>query len=182
MINSMYGMHAYDKDINAEDIERLSSRMNIPPQRHFYVKEKYYDHVSGMHQPNERFQQALLQPMQLRYFDKTGTLEALLVNCDVGGFPNLKWENFNVLDSIPINSPILSDSLWSIQDEMQFVGSYDGGTIPLSVKAEHQIHMFWSYRMGRQAVRLKRLLDKLQQREQNQLEVFYFNIDSLYQD
>ena len=52
---------------------------------------------------NKRLINALQQPLQFRYYEKS-KLKILLVNCDLQGFPKLNWNTYRTLDSFPIQN------------------------------------------------------------------------------
>ena len=180
MFNAMYGLHFYKKEVPQVQIDRMRDRLGLPETNDYYLAETYYDTVKAIVDPNERLQQALLQPLQLRYFNKDGELVSMVANCHVGGFPNLKWDRFHIADSLPIRRTAFLDSLWTLGSDAAFLRPYDG-TSPLDQQVgEYHVNVYWSYRMGRQFKRLKRTVDEMQERHGNKVTVWYVNIDALY--
>jgi hypothetical protein len=179
-LTGLMGLHFYQKEIKQEQIDRMRTKMGLQGTDDLYLTEAYYDQVKAMSTTNDRFQQALVQPLQLRYFDRKGDLVSLVANCHVGGFPNLKWERFHIVDSLPIKKTNFLDSMWTLAGDQTFLRSYSGGPISERGTGEYHVNVYWSYRMGRQFKRLKRTVDQMQARHRDKVTVWYVNIDPFY--
>jgi hypothetical protein len=180
VFNAMMGLHFYKKEVQQCNIDRMRDQMGLKGTNDLYLTRSYYDHVNAMKGMNDQLQQALLQPLQLRYFDRNGNLVSMVANCHVGGFPNLKWERFHIVDSLPIRKMYFLDSLWTFQSDAAFLRSYNGAVLPDVHLDSYHVNVYWSYRMGRQFKRLKSTMDQMQKRHQREVSIWYVNVDSLY--
>lgn len=114
----------------------------------------------------------LLQPLQIIFFSHN-QVSAHLINCTVGGYPNLKWNRFRTFDSIPdVNSPIITQKL-----------KYDNlikhiNPKPKFSSGENICVVFWSNFMGRQSKNLISYSKEIN--VQRNYQVIYVNNDNFF--
>lgn len=114
----------------------------------------------------------LLQPLQIIFFNHN-TVSAHLINCIVGGFPNLKWNRYRTFDSLPqVNRPVITSEL-----------QYDSLTKYINPKPELSGNkniciVFWSNFMGRQSKNLITYSKEIN--VQKNYQVIYVNNDNFF--
>ncbi len=81
-----------------------------------------------------------------------------IVNCQIGGFPNLKWNRYGNFDSLPPStiSFFNPDSLYTLQDEWEKINPLFDKSVSLQElsKNDYNLVVYYCWFMGRQSKRL----------------------------
>lgn len=113
----------------------------------------------------------LHQPSQIAFLDSKNDSISLIVNCDIGGFPNLKWKSLLDQD----HSKLLSQYRYPIktEDYLKTCLPYEVSDSILlnTVNNPNTILVKYSFFMGRQS---KRLIKYLKQSDQFSHYTFIF--------
>jgi len=130
----------------------------------------------------------LLQPLQVRIFDKAGQLIGFQSNCHCGGFPNLAWDRLGLFDTLPPRE--ISNTWARVDTSFTFNEDYRNSFLPINAPVpdvdefadvDYKIIVFWSIFMGRQS---KRLIKKVQGYVDDypdlKINVIYVNTDNLF--
>lgn len=114
------------------------------------------------------------QPLQVMVFDSINRLCSYHTNCYAEGFPNLKWEGFDVFPpttATPIDTIITFDIL-----KAHISHSQDS---IIKNQKNYTVIVFWTTFMGRQS---KRLITLMQQKiPKDKAKLIYINIDALFE-
>lgn len=133
--------------------------------------------------PNEYFTSyQFYQPLFMFGFDSIGKMQFFLRNCNVSGFPNIKWNRYGYFNS----SPLLIPSGYLPDSSITF-NTINAFLIPLTLDQEayyldstETIVVCWSHLMGRQS---KRLIETVQDYKKNvgtHAYVYYVNTDNFF--
>lgn len=90
------------KTLSKEKIVKLSKRFKVPVNNLFMVEPSFYNEIVKNKNLSKKDKQNLEQPNQILVFDKDKNNVTNLIDCNIGGFPILKWNRFKGMDSIPI--------------------------------------------------------------------------------
>jgi hypothetical protein len=103
---------------------------------------------------NSNLYKNLHQPNQIAFLNSKNDSISLIVNCDIGGFPNLKWKSLLDQD----HSILLSQFRYPIKaiDYLQTCLSYEvsDSILQTTIKNPKTILVKYSFFMGRQSKRL----------------------------
>lgn len=115
----------------------------------------------------------MMQPLQIIFF-KDQKVQSHLINCIVGGFPNLKWNRYHTFDSLPfVSSPVLEPHL-----QLDSIISHVQPKPEIAVNKNICI-VFWNNWMGRQS---KNLIGYSKDPKVTaNYDVLYINNDNLYE-
>ncbi len=91
-----------EKTLTNEQIAKLAKRFHIPQNRLYKVNSLKYKEIINSKVLTKKDKQNIEQPNQILVYNTEMTNVTNLINCNIGGFPILKWNRFNGLDSIPI--------------------------------------------------------------------------------
>lgn len=169
-----------------EQILNASKKFNIPSNNSYTIDTlKYSELLKEVKLTKPRLYQNLLQPLQIRVFIKSDSLEVFLVNCNVGGLFKLQWNRAGSFNQFPpiqgsINKP---DTIFSFSSE---IGLYKQLTNPilnsLSFSDSTIVVVYWSSYTYRYTRQLLTLIKKYQIKyKTSSLKIIYVNIDNLTQ-
>ncbi|HET8963229.1 MAG TPA: hypothetical protein VFM99_04995 [Chitinophagales bacterium] len=174
------------KQYSANEILIKSNRYHLANENLYEIRDTAYwafiKSYEGKMLNNYYTFKDLYQPLQVFSFDSTGILQFHLINCKVGGFPNLKWDRYGYFDIAPLKMPstLLSDSTLKLNTIKEYY-------LPISINQDVSntefnecIIVYWNYFLGRQS---KRLIKKIQEYNINtnsNAYVYYVNTDNLF--
>lgn len=116
----------------------------------------------------------LTQPLQIIFF-KDKKVQTHLINCTVGGFPDLKWNRYHTIGSLPFASfPVVENDL-KIDSILNYI--YPAPDLDLN---KNICIVFWNNWMGRQSKNLIEYSKNPKIRENYQ--VLYVNNDNYFSD
>jgi hypothetical protein len=181
----IYGLRPY-KSLTGEEIGASALEFNIKSNEiaalDTLAYEAYLKEVK-----DTVLRKFLAQPMQIKIYDSNGKKKWLLVNCEVGGFGNLKWNRYGTFNKVPPFPPLINywriDSLMTLEKDLGFYTKVNGERINREDigAGEFTIIIYWARFMGRQS---KRLIEQVQSyKEKNmdkKISVLYVNVDNLY--
>jgi hypothetical protein len=183
MVVGVVGMHPYDHNVTWEKKDKLARRMGIKEHDYLVLHHRYARRVEERRgKEPDKHVQAKYQPLQLRWYSPGGRIQWIVPNCDVGGFPNLRWDHFGLPDTLiaPLSSRAYADSAWTINDDLLYMTERKNGLPPTHEVAEKgHLLVYWTYFMGRQSVRLARNIERWHKRHGEGIRVRYVNADSL---
>lgn len=145
--------------------------------------EKYQSFYDTLKQTDSNLYRKLFQPLQLKVFDNSGIQMFHLVNCDVGGFPKLKWNREGTFDAYP---PLpgrfrVVKSWLNFRDEITFYESI--GDIDIKENFDLSIIVFWSdmfYRNSKHLIDLVKTY--LVSFDDKNIQLIFVNVDDFYLD
>jgi hypothetical protein len=124
----------------------------------------------------------IMQPLQIKFFPSDKNISFYLVNCSVGGLPNLKWNRLHSFNTYPpsmfyfneINyrKTLSSDTLFYIPLKRGLVNE----------KPEATVVVFWSRMMGKQSrILIQEALHYRERFKDHLINLLFVNNDNLYQ-
>jgi hypothetical protein len=121
------------------------------------------------------------QPLQIMFFDKNDDLVSYHVNCDIAGFPNLKWNYSGNFNSFLPKSTTYCDPFAKFDLLSLYIKMPDERNINISSfkKNEYNVVVFWCRFMGRQSKRLvKFVYSYLKANKNHTYNILFVNVDS----
>jgi len=181
-IKSVYGIN----EVGSISISFLDSFIThdvvFSQYDNYYLNSSYYSLISDSIQDEKYFNYAL-QPMQAMYFNKEDVLVSYHVNCNAGGFPNLKW---NRDDNFGVFPPKTQTEIGGCLSKKSIESSLNPFKI-ISTKHDsfdYTIYILWSYQMLEQSKRLIEFvannLDQYKMTEK--VKIAFINMDVLYKE
>gem|GEM_PF-3142414 len=149
-----------------------------------YFKKKYVSQNKEV----EKWLKDIMQPLQIKAYDKEGVLSLFLVNCHVGGNgKHLTWNregSFNKF--IPYQGLIeMPDSLRSLDENISLFMLVKGKEFKKDILAKNDltIFVFWSYFMARYSKELiEQIISYNSKHKDKNIEIYYINMDNLFCD
>jgi hypothetical protein len=160
-----------------KSVHKYSEKELVQLSHEYAINTKVYALDTGYMNFAKQFKDSLtkknlLQPLQIIFFNH-GKAATHLINCTVGGFPNLKWNRYGTFDSLTnIHGPLLENEL-TLENLIHYIDPNPG------IKEDKNIcFVFWSNFMGRQS---KNLIEYSKKRSvQDNYEVIYVNNDNFF--
>jgi len=181
------------KKYSSDKIFQIGIKYGIQKENIILLNNRYYkflDSVSSSHginikqcDSNSVNYKNHLQPLQLLFFNKKGTLISFHNNCYCGGFPNLEWNQDGILDSIPPRTSITLDSIFTFQRLQQFFTFNELNNNRPNSHYEYSLVVLWTTFMGRQSKKLIELVyDKFKKTQSDNFRIYFVNADCLFVD
>lgn len=174
-----------------QEIINLAVKYRVDTSKLYSINtEKFLSFVNNIDtfsHPNKFIKHDLIQPLQIMYFDSTQKIIFHLINCNVGGFPNLKWNRYGFFNNDPLRMPILylPDSLLPFDSIYNCIlplysESKSLNALNTNNQFDDALIIFWNSFMGRQSEKmintLKLYLDKYPENKT----VYFVNTDNLF--
>ena len=187
-----YGMK-FPKTLDTTEIRHWAKKFNIPQDKVFVLDTNYMVFLKTLpvfdsariSDTTKKWKYKVrnnhAQPMQALYFDPSGKLVSYHVNCDFGGFPDLKFNaggNFNVF--VPVStSYIFPEITFSLLQP--WIRTLRNKPLPSQLYPVHDytIVVFWCRFGGRQTKRFVRTIqDNLKLAGDTKYSILYVNDDN----
>lgn len=170
-------------ECNMEEIIAYSNKFGIPPNSSYYLDTTYLYDLLHSGKNDTTLYNNLMQPLQIRFYQKTDTLLSLHLNCTAGGFPNLKWNKRGQLETLPPNFTVEVDTCILFCKDLKYLTpiSNDCHSFDYYNNADYNIILFWSVFMNRQSKILIREIQNYQKRfPDKKMNVLYVNTDKIF--
>lgn len=170
-------------DYDLEEITAYSSKFGIPERDSYLLDTTYMLDILQFCKNDTLLRNNLMQPLQIRFYQRTDTLLSLQLNCTAGGFPNLKWNKHGQLDTIPPNFTVNVDTCLLFCKDVKYLipTSNDCHSFDYYNNADYNIILFWSVFMNRQSKILIREIQDYQKRfPDKKMNVLYVNTDKIF--
>jgi hypothetical protein len=187
----MYGMKSL-KTLTPQEIQKTARSYGIDSGNLFFLQKSYtgyFDSLGSIYGFNIHTCDTVelaknhFQPLQILFFDKSGQLVSFHNNCYCGGFPNLKWNRNNILDTLPAKQVVQVDTLLSFPRMIGFLRDVNN-KIPEPLEftdKDYSIVVFWTTFMGRQSRRLIKIVNKkYRDTGKENVGILYVNADYLF--
>lgn len=171
----------YDYDL--EEITAYSSKFGIPDSDSYLLDTTYMRDILQLCKNDTLLRNNLMQPLQIRFYQRSDTLLSLQLNCTAGGFPNLKWNKHGQLNTIPPNFTVDVDTCILFRKDLGYLipTSNDCHSSDYYNNADYNIILFWSVFMNRQSKILIREIKDYQKRfPEKKINVLYVNTDKIF--
>jgi len=169
-------------------IKKEKSYIDISVIKKFAKKNEidtFYTIKGGYNQlyiENYRKSNDFFQPLQVRIYDSANdSMIGIIVNCKVGGFPNLTWNRYGFFDSLPPKKIIRYDSLTTFKSDKNYLRNIvlkDSLYYPLTKQKRYTVLVYFSYYMNKQSKRLIELVRESYSKYDN-VKIEYINSDRL---
>lgn len=173
------------KHLDNLEIEKTARNYHIPNKDLFILDSSYFTFLHSF--DSAKYKQQIKnhsQPLQLLYFDKEGKLISFHINCYAGGFPNLKWNRNEILDSFIPKSQTPLDSMITFNQYLKYIKNINSKPVSFdTANTDYFILIYWNRFMGRQSKRLIYYVNKnLKLAGNKKTQTFYINTDNAYVD
>lgn len=167
--------------VQTQEIKTYAAKFGIPPGALYELDTaKYWTFLMTI--DTAKFAAARknhIQPLQALYFDSTGKLICWYINCNAGGFPNLKWDRDSAFSRFPPKQQAPLDSFLTYDPLTGMINHIpDSLNSPPISFAPTRIVVFWNRWMGRQSERLIELVQK--NAAGQKASIIYVNDDNLF--
>jgi hypothetical protein len=165
------------------EIQAAASKFGIPVEDLYILDSLYLDNELKTGKGEVVPVKNLVQPLQIRIYDKTGKLVGFQANCHSGGFPNLKWNGYNQLSSLPPQQSFADTVLAFDQDIKNFKTLINGQELNADKYKGNDFTfiVFWTVWMGRQTkVFLNEVNSYKSRHPDKKIGMVYVNAENLY--
>ncbi|HLG04374.1 MAG TPA: hypothetical protein VI731_12320 [Bacteroidia bacterium] len=177
----IYGMKSI-KAVNEKTILKYGAKYQIPQEDSYEMDTAYMTYLFSRDTsvyPSEIKNH--YQPLQALYYNKSGELVSFLVNCDVGGFPNLAWDRYGSFTTFPPKPVTPLDSLVPVDMQFKYLRPLAKTKTFSADSLDYVVIVYWSRFMGRQS---KRLIHFVQENKKlaagKNVKIIYANTDNLF--
>ncbi len=154
LFTGLYGLKKL-KAIDEQTIERYAKKYNIPSSDSYELDTSYFSFLFSFDTTEFKNQiKNHYQPLQALYFDKTGQLQSFQVNCYAGGFPNLKWNRYDIMTTFPPKQQAPLDTLLNFENQFDYLRPLSQTKSFTHESFDYIVVVYWSRFMGRQSKRL----------------------------
>ena len=170
-------------DYDLKEITAYASKFGIPDGDSYLLDTTYLSNILQLHKNDTLLRNNLMQPLQIRFYQRSDTLLSLQPNCTAGGFPNLKWNKRGQLNTIPPNFTVDVDTCLLFCKDVKYLIpiSNDCHSIDYYNNADYNIILFWSVFMNRQSKILIKEIQNYQKRfPDKKMNVLYVNTDKIF--
>ncbi len=173
------------KPLTREQILVEARKYKINEVNLFYCdSQSFKTAYFSLKKSDKRLFKDLGQPLQLKFYDiKRDSQFIYLINCYLGGFPNIKWNRAGSLNFFPPKQgPIKRpDSLFSVKSNFAPLIPLENSSINNISNYDYLLMIHWSVFMGRQSKNLIKIAKKfVRNNADKSIEVVYVNMDNIY--
>lgn len=175
-----------EKEISVPRIQKLAKRFQVPINDLYRVKAVKYDSLITLKNITGKDKDNIEQPNQIIVFDNKEQNLAYLINCNIGGFPYLKWNRFGGMDSLPIRQCKFYDlpvklSLAELNSIIEPMNQSASSQIDNDV--DYYYYIFWSRILFRNSKKMIKTVNQnlIQAKKNNiNIKVFYIFSDTMF--
>lgn len=188
----MYGIKSLD-ELNVNEIQKTASKYKIASNESFILDTSFRAFLITLPIIDSNclrdssiylqchIRQNHLQPLQIMYFDKNNILVSYHINCEIPGFPNLKWNKTGNFNTFIPRSTTYSDSYMRFDDLVMYISDCNSQQIQYAdfKDADYNIVVVWCKFMGRQSKRMIKLVkENLRLNQSKKVNLLFVNIDN----
>lgn len=169
IIRKCYGIKNNKGTIKYSTITKFSKKLKIDT---FYTVNNNY---LNLHYSTKNYNNYFFQPLQVKFYSTINdSLTGMIVNCQVGGFPNLKWKRSGCFDSFSTTTKL--DTFPLLKNELIYFSNNLSQEFPkISKSSKYTILVYYSVIMNRQTKRLIKLVRK--SFKTTETKIIYINSD-----
>lgn len=183
IVMSSYGIKD-QKQLNREQIKVVSQKVSSQSNNQYFVTNTFKEFLNSLKEKNmciesDQLLHQLQQPIQVITLNSAGQVIHHVSNCDVGGFPNLKWASISTFtdnmykdckDANVNFIELIFPFLYPLNQEKEILKQY--------VNYDYVYLIFWNRFAFRQSKRLIEHLKNIQIKENALL--IYVNNDNFF--
>ncbi|HWV73008.1 MAG TPA: hypothetical protein VN040_14905 [Pseudosphingobacterium sp.] len=169
------------KDLTINKIDSsISNSQAFAGKDNYYLDTSYLTYIRSAFRDDSALVKNLSQPMQAMYFEDN-RLVSYHINCNAGGFPNLKWNRDNNFGVFIPKTQTDCDSRVELPLIRQQMTAFH--TDEKSHK-RYTVVIFWNYKFYKQSLGLIRTVEQniRQYGKEKDVQVYYVNNDLLYKE
>ena len=175
----IYGVKTV-KSNDLTNIQYFLTKNNYNQYRNFCLKKEYVKYLKQTLPNDSLDKKYLLQPLQLVYLNNKNEIVSYHINCNAGGFPNLRWEREGNFDVFPpktqTNPNDISLDFLAIQS---YLFEVYARSKKINMDSEYKIIVFYSLMLPKQSKKLIDLAIRNSLSEPNS-EIILINNDNLF--
>ncbi len=176
----MYGI----KDVKENDsarIEKFITENNYSKYTNMVLQKPYSKFIRDKFQNDSTLIRYYLQPIQALYYNTKDSLISYHVNCNAGGFPNLKWDRNGYFNSYPPKTQTVVDENFVLSDIIPFLKDFKTSNQPtIKEGSNSRIIVIYSLMMERQSKNLIDFIVSNYSVAKETPDLYLVNIDNLY--
>ncbi len=169
-----------------EDVEivKNAKKFHVPGPEFYKI-----DTVSYMRAARKTYNRSpqlakhVMQPLQMRIFNRTGLSTMSLVNCDVGGIFKLDWNHFNSFDTFPPDMKNFGkpDTTFNLKVELEKIVPIHNLEAKIDTDADVVIIIYWTRLTTRYSKDLIKLMNNYKAKFKDEsLKIVFVNTDNLF--
>lgn len=181
MVKGLYSMHT-PKPMDDQSIAYYAVKYNIPSADSYAIDTAYSAFLLALDTALYKAQtHNHLQPLQALYYDKTGNLLSFQINCNAGGFPNLKWDSHETFSTFPPKQQTPPDRVLPLSTLISHLRPLAQSQRFSTENFDYVVVVYWCRFMGRQS---KRLVHFVQENSKlatdKKVKILYVNADNIF--
>lgn len=154
----IYGLKKFQKK-SSLDLFEYSQKLALKNSCTHFCDDTNFQNLNSSGKFSNSLYKTLNQPIQIFIFDSLMQLNYFIANCDIGGFPNLRWKK-KLNDPIFLSQHETSDLSLSGFLELYNLNQNSNCNSRMHNLTQNTIVIRWSYFMGRQNKRLFKCIKK----------------------
>ena len=181
LMTGLYGIKSLNK-IDDKTILSYAKKIGIPERDVYHLDYNYFSYLFSLDTTEYKAQiRNHSQPLQARYYDKSGELKSFHVNCHAGGFPNLKWNRNNVMSTFLPGEQTPVDTIFPLERQKKYLIPLPQTELTDYADYDYIVIVFWNRFMGRQSKRLIRYVqDNSKLATDKSVKIIYVNNDNSF--
>jgi len=181
ILSKLYGIKE-KKPVDENTIYRYSKKYDIPSEDCYEMDTSYLSFLKSFDTTIYKTQiKNHYQPLQALYFDETGQLQSFHVNCNAGGFPNLKWNRNNIMQTFPPGQQTPEDSILSLDEQLEHLKPLSQTKKFNPENFEYIVVVYWNRFMGRQSEKLVQVIqENCKIATDKKVKIIYVNNDNIF--
>jgi len=168
------------REYKVNDIKQFLRQNNINDSTVYFVDQEYKKSLLLISKDTYLLKNHM-QPLQVCYFNKAGSLISYHINCNAPGFPNLNWNYKNVMETFPPKTQTEPDSLLDLTGFLKLIKSNDKNIITRDKDINIYIVFFWAGFLKKQSKLLIETVKRNQELSKTKkMKIVYVNTDNLF--
>ncbi|MCU0361076.1 MAG: hypothetical protein MUF75_10230 [Bacteroidia bacterium] len=178
----LYGIKKSPENITLSSLEKFSKKQGL--SSYCILDTGYCKKLKVSSQSLSEQLKNFTQPLQIRVYDgKKDSMLAMVLNCNVGGFPNLNWKKYAKLDSVLLGFPQRLDSGEKYSQQLGHLRDKELKKIAWAAPAEKEVFVYYSVFMHRQSKRLLSYVRReVAKHDSTKVNIRVVHCDFLYSD
>ena len=175
-----------DKTLSDKKIVKLAKRFNVPLNQLYKIDPKIFTTLIKSKELTEKDRQNMEQPIQVLIFDSEDKNVTNLIDCNIGGFPILKWNVFKGMDSIPIRQGFFRTTpefFSKAELDILIIPLFDPNSAQHIKNPRYYYYILWSrvlFRNSKKFIKIIKNHAKLAKAMNIPIDIKYIFSDSMY--